>query len=148
MIWYDRYVYVYHHVLACVVVFLSRPRIPRSSWASRCVPTTPSSRPISTTPACTDARAPACHRRLLAEKELVSGQEEPCVAFGSAYPGVFDDILKPRVVAGMADVAWAKHDGMVHHPEWYPELSSGSSDQEVAAALYMSWPCDRIRFET
>ena len=44
------------------------------------------------------------------------------------------------MVKGMADVIWAKHEGMVHHPEWYPELSSSSSDQEVAAALYMWGP--------
>ncbi|CAK8992854.1 Poly(A)-specific ribonuclease PARN [Durusdinium trenchii] len=59
--------------------------------------------------------------------------EEPCVKFGPNYPG-------------MADVVWARNDGMVNHPEWYPELSSKSSNKEIAKALYMHGvkKCKRI----
>jgi len=51
-------------------------------------------------------------------------QEEECVKFSSTYPG-------------MAKVAWARDVGMAKHPEWYPELSSHSSDKQIARALYM-----------
>lgn len=50
-------------------------------------------------------------------------QEEKCVKFGPVYPG-------------MKAVLWVRNDGMRNHPQWFPELSSGSSDLEIAKVLY------------
>lgn len=51
-------------------------------------------------------------------------QEEKCVAFGPKYPG-------------LKDVRWVRYDGMINHPQWFPELSSDSTDVEIAKVLYM-----------
>eukprot|EP00435_Cladocopium_sp_Y103_P022801 s1840_g5.t1 len=50
-------------------------------------------------------------------------QEEPCFRFGPTYPGMYL-------------VMWARK-ALLHHPDWFPDLSTTASPKDIAKALYM-----------